>query len=110
MVSFPHVSLLPTLAALLAASALPARAQDARALQTATLASTCANCHGTAGRAAQGSTVPGLAGRPAGQLVEQMRAFKDGSRPATVMHQIAKGYSDEQIARMAAYFAAIPAR
>jgi cytochrome c553 len=35
-----------------------------------------------------------------------MRAFRDGSRPATVMHQIAKGYTDAQIDAMAAWFAA----
>jgi cytochrome c553 len=35
-----------------------------------------------------------------------MRAFRDGKRPATVMHQIAKGYSDPQIDTLAAWFAA----
>jgi cytochrome c553 len=35
-----------------------------------------------------------------------MRAFRDGKRPATVMHQIAKGYSDAQIESLAAWFAA----
>ena len=35
-----------------------------------------------------------------------MQAFKRGKRPATVMHQIAKGYSDAQIDALAAYFAA----
>ena len=43
-----------------------------------------------------------------------MNAFRSGQRSgpgATIMHQIAKGYSDEQIALMAAYFAAqAPAR
>ena len=29
-----------------------------------------------------------------------------GARPATVMHQLAKGYSDAQIEVIAAYFAA----
>jgi cytochrome c553 len=37
-----------------------------------------------------------------------MRAFRDGKRPATVMHQIAKGYSDAQIEAMASWFAAQP--
>jgi cytochrome c553 len=37
-----------------------------------------------------------------------MRAFRDGSRPATVMHQIAKGYSDQQIELIADYFARRP--
>ena len=38
--------------------------------------------------------------------MQQMLAFKAGSRPATVMTQLAKGYSDEQIRQLAAYFAA----
>lgn len=91
-------------AALLAAA--PALAQDARALHLKALAATCANCHGTGGRAIDDSEVPGLAGMPASYLVAQMQAFKKGERPATVMHQLAKGYSDEQIQQLAAWFAA----
>jgi cytochrome c553 len=37
-----------------------------------------------------------------------MRAFRDGARPATVMHQIARGYSDQQIDLMADYFSRRP--
>ncbi len=91
---------------LLATLCLPALAQNAQALHQRALAATCANCHGTEGRAVEGSTVPGLAGMPAPYLVEQMKAFKAGTRPATVMHQIAKGFSEAQIDQMAAYFAA----
>lgn len=95
--------------ALLLASACAASAQEAQQLlQTRALAATCANCHGTNGRAVEGSAVPGLAGMPAGYLVEQMKAFKSGARQATVMHQLAKGYSEAQIAQIAAYFAAQP--
>ena len=83
-----------------------ALAQDAAALQTKALAATCASCHGTEGRAVDGSSVPGLAGLPAGYTVEQMKGFKSGARNATVMHQISKGYSDAQIEKLAAYFAA----
>jgi cytochrome c553 len=43
---------------------------------------------------------------PQSYIVEQMKAFKTGARTATVMHQLAKGYSDEQIQQIAAYFAA----
>jgi cytochrome c553 len=39
-------------------------------------------------------------------MVAQMKAFKDGSRPATVMHQLTKGLTDQQIESMADYFAA----
>jgi cytochrome subunit of sulfide dehydrogenase len=88
--------------------AWPARAQDAQALALKSLAATCANCHGTGGRAVADSAVPGLAGMPRAYAIEQMKAFKNGSRPATVMHQLARGYSDEQIEQIAAYFAAQP--
>jgi cytochrome c553 len=69
------------------------------------LAANCAACHGTGGRPAAGSTVAGLAGRTQESLVDAMRAFKEGKREATLMHQIAKGYSDAEIAAIAAYFA-----
>jgi len=102
--STPLVGAVAT-AALLGAAG-PAAAQDAGALRLNALAATCANCHGTQGRAVEGAAVPGLAGMPAAYVVEQMKAFKAGSRPATVMHQLAKGYSDAQIDQVAAYFAA----
>jgi cytochrome subunit of sulfide dehydrogenase len=62
----------------------------------------CAACHGTTGKPA-GTTLPPLAGQPRETLVTSMRAFKTGARPATIMHQIAKGYTDEQIEQIAAY-------
>jgi cytochrome subunit of sulfide dehydrogenase len=68
------------------------------------LAAQCANCHGTDGRT--GEAMPALAGRPAAEIVEQMKAFKEGKRPATIMHQLAKGYTDAQIQLMADWFAA----
>ncbi len=76
------------------------------ALYTRALAATCANCHGTAGQAVAGSANASLAGMDKDYLVTQMKAFKSGARPATVMHQLAKGYSDAQIETIAAYFAA----
>jgi sulfide dehydrogenase cytochrome subunit len=97
-------SLAACLVALCAAAA--AQAQDARTLHARSLAATCANCHGTQGRAVEGASVPGLAGMPAVYLAEQLKAFKAGTRPATVMHQLAKGYNDSQIDAIAAYFAA----
>ncbi len=69
------------------------------------MAANCAICHGTLGRPAQGSALPALAGRPAPALAEALRAFKDGKREATVMQQIAKGYSDAEIEALAGYFA-----
>ncbi|HSV45999.1 MAG TPA: c-type cytochrome [Ramlibacter sp.] len=88
------------------AAAWPVGAQDAAALQLRSLAATCANCHGTDGRAVQGSSVPALAGMPKAQMLAQLKALRDGSRPATVMHQIAKGYTEAQLDQIAGYFAA----
>jgi sulfide dehydrogenase cytochrome subunit len=75
-------------------------------LYVMSLAATCANCHGTDGKAVEGSQVVSLAGLDKNYLVTQMKAFKAGTRPATVMHQISKGYSDAQIDSIATYFAA----
>jgi sulfide dehydrogenase cytochrome subunit len=72
------------------------------------LAANCAACHGTQGRAAPGSSVPGLAGRPALQFITAMNEFKEGKRPATLMHQIAKGYGEAEIAALGEYFAKQP--
>jgi cytochrome subunit of sulfide dehydrogenase len=72
------------------------------------LAANCASCHGTAGRAAEGSSVPGLSGRSKDELVQAMAQFKSGQRPATLMHQISKGYSDAEIAAIAEYFSRQP--
>lgn len=77
-----------------------ALAQDARYL-----AGNCANCHGTDGRSASGGGMPGLAGLSRTYFIEQMNAFRSGARQASVMHQIAKGYSDDQISRLADYYA-----
>ena len=69
------------------------------------LAAQCANCHGTNGNAQPGDFP--LAGRERKYIIDQMAAFKSGARSgpaATVMHQLSKGYTDEQIALMADYF------
>jgi len=100
-------SLLSTTSMLLLAQPVAA-ASDANALRTEAMAATCAACHGTAGVPMPQAAVPGLAGLPRSYFVEQMAAFKAGRREATVMHQLAKGYSDAQIDELAGYFAALP--
>lgn len=81
-----------------------AHAQDADANARAAryLAANCANCHGTTGNA-QGA-MPSLAGQPKAYMVDQMKAFRDGKRPATIMHQLAKGYTDQQVELIADHF------
>ena len=88
-------------AALLCAT--PALAEEAR-----NLAAACAICHGTQGKTAPGAPLVPLAGLPRDHIAAQMRAFRDGKRPATVMHQIAKGYTDAEIDALAGWYAAQP--
>ena len=75
-------------------------------LYVRTLAANCAQCHGTDGHAASGSELPTLAGMPRESLLAQLNAFKAGTRPSTIMGQIAKGYSEPQLEQLAAWFAA----
>lgn len=98
------VSLARTIALPLLASwpFLGASAQDANLGRN--LAATCANCHGTNGQA-KGDMKP-LAGMPADKLVAMVADYKSGAQPASIMHQISKGYTDAQIRLVAAYFAA----
>ncbi|GAB4561573.1 MAG: cytochrome C [Rhizobacter sp.] len=83
-------------------------ADDAKSLNRRSLAATCANCHGTDGRPPQGSSFAPLAGMPTVLFTSRMHGFKTGAQNATVMHQIAKGFSDAQIEQMAIFFAAQP--
>ena len=48
-----------------------------------------------------------LAGVPKDDLLKKLLDFKTGRKPATIMHQLSKGYSDEQLEQLAAYFAAL---
>jgi cytochrome c553 len=77
----------------------------ADALEVHSLAATCAACHGTYGIAQQG--MESLAGQTKEALLKKMLDYKSGKRPATLMHQLANGYSDEQLAQLADYFAAL---
>ena len=68
------------------------------------LAASCAACHGTNGNNAGG--MPVLAGMDKALFISQMKNFKSGARPATVMHNHAKGYTDEEFGKLADFFAA----
>jgi cytochrome subunit of sulfide dehydrogenase len=90
----------------LAAGALCAAAFAAQAQvnQVRVWAAACANCHGTDGRALQGNEP--LAGKDKDEMIQKLMDFKSGRKPATIMHQLSKGYTDEQLAQIAGYFAA----
>lgn len=83
----------------------PAAAQTAEALHLRSLAATCAACHGSDGKPPEGSAIPRLAGLPRDDFLARVRGFRDGSRPATVMHQLGRGYTDAQLTALADYFA-----
>ncbi len=84
-------------------------AQPAPDRQARVWAASCAACHGTDGRT-QGD-VPAIAGRQAEDLLRTLLEFKNNQRPtATVMHQHTKGYTDDELRRIAQMFAATGAK
>jgi cytochrome c553 len=87
--------------AVLAASGAQAQGQDPNYARN--LAAACFTCHGTDGRSVGGVT-PSLAGQDRNYLLQAMKDFKAGKRPATIMHQQAKGYTDEELEALAGYF------
>lgn len=66
----------------------------------------CAACHGPDGRSADG--IPSIAGRSAEDLYNILLAFKNGTREATVMHQLTRGYTDDQLRRIAEAWSSTP--
>ncbi|WP_293867343.1 c-type cytochrome [uncultured Alsobacter sp.] len=73
----------------------------ARAAGTAPAGATaCSGCHG--GPAA--SVGPAIAGRPAADIAGAMQAFRTGERAGTVMPRIAKGFTAEESAAIAAWW------
>jgi cytochrome c553 len=62
-------------------------------------ASSCSGCHGKAG------PVPVITGRDATEIVAAFDAFRAGTKPATVMDRIAKGFTPEETVAIAAWWA-----
>ena len=73
-------------------------------LQVRSWAAACASCHGTNGNAQPGNEP--LAGGNKEDMLKKLMDFKSGAKPATIMHQISKGYTDAQLAAITAWFAA----
>mgnify|MGYP002776337691 FL=1 len=65
------------------------------------LAATCANCHGTDGKGVIDGGMPLINSLTSEQMLAQLKAFKTGAREGTIMPQLAKGYSDEQLETIA---------
>lgn len=68
------------------------------------MANSCAPCHGTYGHLEDDYMQP-LAGMSKENFIRGMKAFKEGTRPATIMDRVAKGFSDEEIEAMAEFYA-----
>jgi sulfide dehydrogenase cytochrome subunit len=66
------------------------------------LAANCTGCHGPNGNSS--GAIPTIAGLERAYIVTAMQEFKAGTRQATVMHQHAKGYTDQEIEILADYF------
>ncbi|MBK5929741.1 cytochrome C [Halochromatium salexigens] len=93
------------LALLLAGGAFTAQAEGVRS--AAMLSHTCAGCHGTEGASA-GEVMPTIAGMDKGYLLKVLEDYKDDVRPSTIMGRIMRGYSDQEIAAIASFFASQP--
>jgi sulfide dehydrogenase cytochrome subunit len=89
--------------ALATGSATVAVGADASATTGRDIAANCANCHGADGHSR--SAIPAIAGQDKAYLIQQLKDFRDGKRPSTIMQQLAKGYTDAQIEAAAAYLA-----
>lgn len=91
------------LSALVGAS--PALAQTT--FDVSLVAGNCLNCHVSDVRAA--TSIPVIAGKPEAVLKAQLMAYKSDNIPAgtTIMNRLAKGYSDAEIAALAAYFSTL---
>ncbi len=80
---------------------------NAQSLQVKQWAASCSACHGTDGYSQGG--MASLAGQSKAELIKKMNEYKTGKRTASIMHQLSKGYTDEQIEEISAYFASLPA-
>ncbi|HET9700444.1 MAG TPA: c-type cytochrome [Burkholderiales bacterium] len=81
---------------------------SAEDLKARSWAASCAACHGTNGRSAAEEIKP-LAGKPKADIVKALKDAKAGEpKTLTVMHQHAKGYTDDEIERIAEFFSKQP--
>ena len=93
---------IPLLATTLAAVATFAQAQSPDPNFARNIAAACANCHGTNGVSKGG--MPSLAGQSKADLLRKMQDYKAGRTPGTIMPQLAKGYSDQEIDAISGWF------
>ena len=73
----------------------------------AMLAATCNGCHGPDGASA-GPAIPTISGISADYFVEVMKGFASGEVPSTIMGRIAKGYTEDEVKRLAEFYSKKP--
>ena len=88
--------------ALMVAFALAGESAWSQDRTAQSLAANCTGCHGPNGVSA--GAIPSIAGLDKAYFVTALQEFKAGTRQATIMHQHAKGYTDQEIELLAAYF------
>ena len=88
--------------ALAAAIGVASIAAAVASAEPPTGATSCSGCH-PASRVT--SPVPRLAGVDQAAIVRALQEFRSGQRPATVMDRIAKGFTEDEIQALAAWFA-----
>ena len=66
-------------------------------------AASCSGCHAVNVRTK--TDVPRIYGRKAADIVAAMTAFRSGARASTIMDRIAKGFTDDETAQIAAWLA-----
>jgi cytochrome subunit of sulfide dehydrogenase len=72
---------------------------------TPLLAQSCAGCHGQSGEGV--GTIARIAGYDRTAFITIWEEFRNDERPATIMNRIARGYTEEEVAILADYFASI---
>ena len=69
-------------------------------------AQACAACHGQNGVPTDPKTIPNILGQEKSYLVKQLHDYRSGDRDDPIMSPIAKGLAQEDLRKIAAYFAA----
>jgi sulfide dehydrogenase cytochrome subunit len=80
---------------------LVSSAQTADQMNKRSLVATCANCHGTDGKGVVDGGMPLINNLTSGQMLEKLKGYKSGALEGTIMPQLAKGYTDEQLITIA---------
>jgi len=88
----------------LAAALPPALAQDGIEAK----AQACAACHGAKGVPIDPKTMPVIWGQQQSYLMKQLRDFRSGERNSAIMSPLARNLAEDDLRKIAAYFAAKP--